>query len=95
LTVGRTRRWQHAVVQRLPTLAPLDLDDLRAIYRLRHEPDIAARAYHLLSDADLDALAHGGFDEIELVDLAEVNLPFMNEPHHPRLGKYSHQHTRD
>jgi NAD(P)H-dependent FMN reductase len=41
------------------------------------------------------AKEHSGFDEIELVDLAEVNLPFMNEPHHPRLGKYTHQHTRD
>ncbi|WOX15438.1 NAD(P)H-dependent oxidoreductase [Streptomyces sp. N50] len=41
------------------------------------------------------AKEHGGFDEIELVDLAEVNLPFMNEPHHPRLGRYTHQHTRD
>ncbi|MFF2129891.1 NADPH-dependent FMN reductase [Streptomyces olivochromogenes] len=41
------------------------------------------------------AKEHGGFDEIELVDLAEVNLPFMNEPHHPRLGQYTHQHTRD
>jgi len=42
-----------------------------------------------------DATAHGGFSEIELVDLAEVNLPFMNEPHHPRLGRYTHQHTLD
>ncbi|MEU9343889.1 NAD(P)H-dependent oxidoreductase [Streptomyces sp. NPDC048278] len=41
------------------------------------------------------AKEHGGFDEVELVDLAEVDLPFMNEPHHPRLGKYTHQHTRD
>lgn len=41
------------------------------------------------------ALAHGGFDEVELVDLAEVNLPFMNEPHHPRLRQYTHQHTKD
>ncbi|MEU9449075.1 NAD(P)H-dependent oxidoreductase [Streptomyces sp. NPDC048277] len=41
------------------------------------------------------AKEHGGFDEVELVDLAEVNLPFMNEPHHPRLGRYTHQHTRD
>jgi NAD(P)H-dependent FMN reductase len=41
------------------------------------------------------ALAHGGFDEVEVVDLAEVNLPFMNEPHHPRLRKYTHQHTKD
>ncbi|MDT7727021.1 MAG: hypothetical protein QOI21_3597 [Actinomycetota bacterium] len=45
--------------------------------------------------ADAEARTHGGFDEIELVDLAEVNLPFMNEPHHPRLGNYVHQHTRD
>jgi NAD(P)H-dependent FMN reductase len=44
---------------------------------------------------DESARTHGGFEEIELVDLAEVNLPFMNEPHHPRLGQYTHQHTRD
>jgi NAD(P)H-dependent FMN reductase len=41
------------------------------------------------------AKAHGGFDEVEVVDLAAVGLPFMNEPHHPRLGQYTHQHTRD
>src|SRR3954466_1851448 len=40
------------------------------------------------------AVKHGGFD-VELVDLAEVNLPFMDEPHHPRLGRYEHQHTKD
>src|SRR3979411_368220 len=44
---------------------------------------------------DAEARTHGGFDEIELVDLAGGNLPFMNEPHHPRLGNYVHQHTRD
>lgn len=31
----------------------------------------------------------------ELVDLAVVNLPFMDEPNHPRLGQYSHQHTKN
>jgi len=41
------------------------------------------------------AVAHGVFDKVELVDLAAVNLPFMNEPNHPRLGQYVHQHTRD
>ncbi|MEV1011388.1 NAD(P)H-dependent oxidoreductase [Streptomyces sp. NPDC049881] len=41
------------------------------------------------------AVEHGGFGEVEVVDLAELNLPFMNEPHHPRLGRYTHQHTRD
>jgi NAD(P)H-dependent FMN reductase len=44
---------------------------------------------------EAEARAHGGFAEVELVDLAEVNLPFMNEPHHPRLAQYTHQHTRD
>ena len=42
-----------------------------------------------------EAKEHGGFDEVVLVDLAEVNLPFMNEPNHPRLGQYVHQHTKD
>ncbi len=40
------------------------------------------------------ARAHGGF-EVEVVDLAEVDLPIFNEPRHPRLGQYEHQHTRD
>jgi len=44
---------------------------------------------------EAEAAAHGGFSETELVDLREVNLPFMNEPNHPRLGQYTHQHTRD
>jgi len=41
-----------------------------------------------------EAIEHGGFD-VEVVDLAEVNLPFMNEPNHPRLQQYVHQHTLD
>jgi NAD(P)H-dependent FMN reductase len=40
------------------------------------------------------ARAHGGF-EIEVADLAEVNLPLLDEPNHPRLGQYMHQHTKD
>jgi NAD(P)H-dependent FMN reductase len=40
------------------------------------------------------AVKHGGF-EVELVDLAEWNLPFMDEPHHPRLRRYTHQHTKN
>lgn len=31
----------------------------------------------------------------ELVDLAVINLPFMDEPNHPRMGQYIHQHTKD
>jgi NAD(P)H-dependent FMN reductase len=40
------------------------------------------------------AREHGGF-EVELVDLAEVGLPLLDEPNHPRLGRYEHQHTKD
>jgi NAD(P)H-dependent FMN reductase len=40
------------------------------------------------------AIAHGGFD-VEMVDLAEVNLPFFDEPSHPRMRQYVHQHTKD
>jgi NAD(P)H-dependent FMN reductase len=39
-------------------------------------------------------LTHGGF-AVEVVDLAELNLPFMDEPNHPRLQLYTHQHTKD
>ncbi|NNM70989.1 NADPH-dependent FMN reductase [Enterovirga aerilata] len=39
------------------------------------------------------ARQHGGF-EVELVDLAEVNLPIYDEPKHPRLQQYEHEHTR-
>ena len=33
--------------------------------------------------------------EVEVTDLAELNLPLFDEPHHPRLGQYVHQHTMD
>lgn len=39
------------------------------------------------------AKAHGAFD-VELLDLAEIKLPFMDEPNHPRLKQYTHAHTK-
>jgi NAD(P)H-dependent FMN reductase len=39
------------------------------------------------------ARAHGGF-EAEVVDLARLDLPVLNEPHHPATGKYVHDHTK-
>jgi NAD(P)H-dependent FMN reductase len=50
-------------------------------------PSVAAWIYER-------AVAHGGFD-VELIDLAEVNLPMFDEPKHPRFGEYVHQHTKD
>jgi NAD(P)H-dependent FMN reductase len=41
-----------------------------------------------------EALEHAGFGEVELVDLKELALPFMNEPNHPRLQQYVHDHTK-
>jgi NAD(P)H-dependent FMN reductase len=32
--------------------------------------------------------------EVELVDLAEINLPLLDEPHHPSLMNYQHNHTK-
>jgi NAD(P)H-dependent FMN reductase len=39
------------------------------------------------------AQAHGAFT-VELVDLAEVDLPLFDEPQHPRLRRYEHGHTK-
>jgi NAD(P)H-dependent FMN reductase len=40
------------------------------------------------------ARRHGGF-ELDVVDLAELNLPMLDEPNHPRLRQYTHQHSKD
>jgi NAD(P)H-dependent FMN reductase len=31
--------------------------------------------------------------DVDFVDLAELGLPFMDEPHHPRLAQYTQPHT--
>ncbi len=32
---------------------------------------------------------------VEFIDLKELNLPFIDEPEHPKLKRYIHQHTID
>lgn len=39
------------------------------------------------------ARAHGKF-EVERIDLEDVGLPLLDEPEHPRLQKYQHEHTK-
>lgn len=39
------------------------------------------------------AVAHGAF-EVKLVDLVDFNLPVFDEPKHPRLSDYQHDHTK-
>lgn len=40
-----------------------------------------------------EAEKHGGF-AVERIDLAEVDLPLFDEPRHPRLRQYEHEHTK-
>lgn len=40
------------------------------------------------------ARQHGGFDEVESIDLKEVNLPLFNEPKHPVMKDYQFEHTK-
>jgi NAD(P)H-dependent FMN reductase len=48
-----------------------------------------------IADAVRDrAVAHGAF-EVEILDLAEINLPFLDEPHEATDGIYVHEHTRE
>lgn len=39
------------------------------------------------------AVEHGGFS-VRLVDLADFNLPVYDEPRHPALQQYEHEHTK-
>jgi NAD(P)H-dependent FMN reductase len=40
------------------------------------------------------AREHGDF-EVEVTDLRALDLPIFDEPYHPRLRQYVHQHTKD
>lgn len=40
------------------------------------------------------ASQHGGYNEVELLDLKEFNLPVLDEPHHPVMRDYQYDHTK-
>lgn len=40
-----------------------------------------------------EAAADGRFD-VDFADLKEIDLPFMDEPTHPRLQQYTREHTK-
>ena len=40
-----------------------------------------------------EARKHAAF-EVEATDLAELNLPLMDEPNHPMMQAYQHEHTK-
>jgi NAD(P)H-dependent FMN reductase len=39
------------------------------------------------------AREHGAF-AVQVIDLAEIDLPFVDEPHHPRQRRYTQEHTK-
>lgn len=52
------------------------------------------RKGHVIADWFLPiAKGHPEF-EVEVLDLKEIDLPLMNEPQHPRLQNYQHEHTK-
>src|SRR6201995_1479075 len=58
-------------------------------------PPPPGRAAQLIAEWFAErARAHAGFD-VEIADLAEIGLPLLDEPNHPRLGQYTKQHTKD
>jgi len=42
---------------------------------------------------EAQAKAFGKFD-VEVLDLVAMNLPLMDEPNHPNLKQYQHEHTK-
>eukprot|EP00762_Andalucia_godoyi_P003967 ANDGO_05703.mRNA.1 NAD(P)H-dependent FMN reductase C4B3.06c len=42
----------------------------------------------------IDYATKNGKFNVQVADLAEVNLPFLDEPNHPSLKKYTKEHTK-
>ena len=57
-------------------------------------PDIAAWLQQELNAAQPSAAWAAQPIRYERVDLAEINLPFLDEPLIPALGEYAHEHTK-
>jgi NAD(P)H-dependent FMN reductase len=52
------------------------------------------RAGEAVADWLVDRTKHHGAFDLDVVDLRELDLPFLDEPEHPRFGRYQHAHTR-
>lgn len=53
-----------------------------------------SRKGHLVADWILNLLKQHASFEVEVLDLKEINLPFMDEVEHPALQKYANDHTK-
>lgn len=66
---------------------PLRLHTIICSTRPTRVGPIVADWFHELAEREESFEAH-------LVDLKKLDLPVFDEPKHPRLGEYEHQHTR-
>jgi len=48
-----------------------------------------------ISEWVIESLKSNPAFQVEHLDLKEINLPFLDEPHHPRFQNYTKQHTKD
>ena len=60
---------------------------------LGFDPARQHRAGHRRTGSPRQPDATGDFDRVEILDLAEINLPFLDEPHHRSSGRYTKPHT--
>lgn len=58
----------------------------------RLHPSVARRAK--VADWFIPIAESQGEFAVERVDLKDMNLPLFDEPKHPRLGEYEHEHTK-
>lgn len=65
----------------------MKLSTLVASTRPGHKGTPIAQWIHAL------ATEHGGF-ETEMIELSDIDLPLLDEPNHPRLKQYVHEHTK-
>ena len=52
------------------------------------------RACEPIANWFVEKARHHGKFEVQVADLKTLNLPILNEPHHPRLKKYVHESTK-
>ena|SRR5947209_4865660 len=52
------------------------------------------RVGEAVADWFVDRARSGGQFDVQVADLAEISLPMLNEPAHPRLRQYTHDHTK-
>jgi NAD(P)H-dependent FMN reductase len=80
---------QPVILDGLPSDAP----ELRLAEMLDRYGQLRQRRLAGLERRRRAQVEHGKFD-IEQLDLAKINLPMYDEPKHPSLQQYEHDHTK-